>query len=98
VNITPWVDELCRDERLPAAYGESVHRHVAKLAGKIAALHRTWARAVVVGICGAQGSGKSTLALFLENWLSRECGLAATTLSLDDLYLGKQERHRQITD
>jgi len=92
VNTTAWIDALCREERLPAAYGETVHRHVAKLAGKIAALHRIRARAVVVGICGAQGSGKSTLALFLENWLRRESGLAPITLSLDDLYLGKQER------
>ena len=46
----------------------------------------------MIGVCGAQGSGKTTLALFLENWLRRESGLAATTLSLDDLYLGKQER------
>ena len=92
MNTASWIDALCREERLPAAYGESVQRHVTKLAGKIAALHRARARAVVVGICGAQGSGKSTLALFLENWLSRESGLVATTLSLDDLYLGKQER------
>jgi len=87
-----WIDALCREERLPPGYGESVHRHVGPLAAKIVALHRTRARAVVVGICGAQGSGKTTLALFLENWLRRESGLAATTLSLDDLYLGKQER------
>lgn len=92
MNTATWIDALCREERLPAAYGETVHRHVAQLAGKIATLHRIRERAVVVGVCGAQGSGKSTLALFLENWLRRESGLAATNLSLDNLYLGKQER------
>jgi len=92
VNVAAWIGELCDEEKLPAAYGESVHRYVGRLAARIAALHRDRARPVVVGICGAQGSGKSTLALFLENWLRRECGLAATSLSLDDLYLSKRQR------
>ena len=48
---------------------------------------------VVVGICGAQGSGKSTLA----KAILQECGeqgIAAASLSIDDLYLTKAERER----
>jgi D-glycerate 3-kinase len=50
-------------------------------------------RPLVVGICGAQGSGKSTLADGLLQGL-REAGVAAATLSIDDLYLTLAERER----
>ena len=48
---------------------------------------------LVVGLCGAQGSGKSTLAAALVAALGQE-GLAAATLSLDDLYLTRAERQQ----
>ena len=48
---------------------------------------------LVVGICGAQGSGKSTLADGLVRGL-RDAGIAAASLSLDDLYLTRAERER----
>lgn len=48
-------------------------------------------RLVVIGIAGAQGSGKSTLARALEQALGAQ-GVAAATLSLDDLYLTRAER------
>lgn len=56
-----------------------------------AALARYRRRPVVIGLCGAQGSGKSTLAAALAEALSRE-GLPAATLSLDDIYLTRDER------
>ena len=46
---------------------------------------------LVLGLCGAQGSGKSTLAARLVE-AAQERGLAAATLSLDDLYLTRAER------
>ena len=45
----------------------------------------------VVGLCGAQGSGKSTVARALQECLGRG-GIAAAVLSLDDLYLPREER------
>lgn len=62
-----------------------------RLLGDIAAAlaHRTGL--LVVGICGAQGSGKSTLAAALEVRLAAG-GIAAATLSLDDLYLPRAAR------
>lgn len=50
-------------------------------------------RAIVVGLCGAQGSGKSTLAAALCRRLD-----GAVTLSLDDLYLTRDERFRLARD
>lgn len=48
-------------------------------------------RPVVIGICGAQGSGKSTVARAVIEACG-EAGLSAAALSLDDLYLGHEER------
>ena len=48
---------------------------------------------LVVGLCGAQGSGKSTLAAAILTALGAK-GLAAATLSLDDLYLTRAERQQ----
>ncbi len=46
---------------------------------------------LVIGICGAQASGKSTLAAAVVAVLEAD-GIAAATLSLDDLYLTRAER------
>ena len=51
----------------------------------------------VVGICGAQGSGKSTLVAALAERLAEE-GIAAATLSLDDLYFTRAERLRLASE
>jgi len=66
--------------------------YVAPLAERVQALRGFLGRPVVVGINGAQGSGKSTLALFMANWLEHEHGISSVSLSLDDLYFGKQVR------
>ncbi|WP_443027856.1 kinase [Sphingomonas sp. SRS2] len=63
--------------------GPHVHAQLAARAG----------RPVVIGICGAQGSGKSTIAAGLAERL-RVAGLRAATLSIDDIYLDRQERER----
>lgn len=46
---------------------------------------------LVLGICGAQGSGKTTLVTALTKALVAE-GIAAASLSLDDLYLTRADR------
>jgi len=48
----------------------------------------------VIGLNGAQGSGKSTMALAMGEALAAQHGLAQVILSLDDFYLGKQQRER----
>lgn len=44
-----------------------------------------------IGICGSQGSGKTTLVAALAEQLALR-GVAVATLSLDDIYLGRDER------
>lgn len=87
-----WIEELRLAEQLPASYGAEVAEYVAPLAERIRALREQLGRPVVIGINGAQGSGKTTFALFLTEWLQRELGLTSVSVSLDDLYLGKQAR------
>ncbi|WP_420145462.1 kinase [Sphingobium sp.] len=62
---------------------------------RVAAATRDWLNAadgpLILGLCGAQGSGKSTLAAGLHQMLSQE-GRRVAILSLDDLYLGRQDR------
>lgn len=89
-----WIDDLCREERLPPAYGDTVRRCILPLAKKISDFRQAAGKPVIVGVAGAQGSGKSTLCRFLENWLQRETGLGVATMSLDDLYLDRAERRR----
>lgn len=47
---------------------------------------------VIVGLCGAQGSGKSTVAAAVSERLGRDVSIA--TLSIDDLYLPREDRER----
>ncbi|MBO0749660.1 MAG: kinase [Porphyrobacter sp.] len=87
---------LIEAERLPADYREVVDEYWRPLAKEIA--RRTEAkRPLVVGINGAQGSGKTTLCKFLEPLLA-DRGLNAVTLSLDDLYLGRNKRQEEARD
>jgi D-glycerate 3-kinase len=61
------------------------------VARAVLARRRETAGALVVGLCGAQGSGKSTVAEAVEATLAG-VGVAAATLSLDDLYLTRAAR------
>ncbi|WP_174292452.1 kinase [Sphingomonas bacterium] len=59
-------------------------------------LRQAPARPLVLGLCGAQGSGKSTASAVLAERLTAR-SLTAVTLSLDDLYLTREER-MQLAD
>lgn len=87
------VSELIAAERLPGHYPKVVAAFWQPLANAIArnAASLGPGRPLIVGINGAQGSGKSTLCRFLEVLLAAR-GLRAVTLSLDDLYLTRNER------
>lgn len=46
----------------------------------------------VLGVHGAQGCGKSTLAALIKWYLEGHCGLRVAQLSLDDVYLTRDQR------
>lgn len=53
---------------------------------------------LVIGINGAQGSGKSTLCKILESFLSTAFNKKVVSVSIDDLYLSRQERNNLAND
>jgi len=89
--VSSAIDKLILTEGLPLDYRAVVERHWRPLADRIADL---WVdrRPRLIAINGAQGSGKTTLCKFLETLLV-EHNLRTVTLSLDDLYLTRGERH-----
>ena len=58
---------------------------------------RSGERPLTVGLCGAQGSGKSTIASLVCDAL-RNAGLSCALLSLDDIYLAREEREALACD
>ncbi|HEX2560610.1 MAG TPA: kinase [Phenylobacterium sp.] len=67
---------------------ERLHR---PLVERIAAEARAAGRCWIVGVCGTQASGKSTLCAVVARLLEEE-GLRAAVISIDDLYLTREER------
>lgn len=83
--------EFLKAEALPPAFALTLERVCRPLAAMGATARHGLGRTAVIGLCGAQGSGKSTIAAATTRLLAAE-GLKAVTLSLDDLYLGREAR------
>lgn len=89
------IADFMRREKLGPGFAETVARVYRPLAVRIETLARTHP-GLIVGFCGSQGSGKSTGVAVLKILLEVE-GLRAATLSIDDLYLSKEDR-RKLAD
>jgi D-glycerate 3-kinase len=89
--VTDDITAFLAANGLPPSARTAVEQIHAPLADWIAAQHAASARALVVGLCGAQGGGKSTAALAIRHLLEAR-GLRVAALSLDDLYLTRAER------
>ncbi len=68
---------------------DHIHRPLCNWLGGRCAESR---RPLLVGINGAQGTGKSTLSAMVRILLEEELGLQSVVLSLDDYYLGREQR------
>lgn len=93
MNLPDNLDAFIAAEGLPAGYADivaAIHRPIAE---HIAAAAAVKGKELVVGLCGAQGSGKSTMAAALKLLLEAR-GLSVALLSIDDLYLTREERAR----
>ncbi|MBK8970978.1 MAG: phosphoribulokinase [Hahellaceae bacterium] len=88
------LEALLHRHELPSTYLNAIEHFHLPLASMLAERHRQSQRAHIWGICGSQGSGKSTLVQFLAHLLQHRFGLHTLCLSLDDFYLGRQERSR----
>jgi D-glycerate 3-kinase len=87
-----WLTAFITQERLPATFAGTARTLWAPMAERIAAAAQTAARApFFVGICGSQASGKSTATAVLKRLLETR-GLRVADLSIDDLYLTREQR------
>lgn len=93
-----WREVFLDRHRLSPAYLEQAARWFEPVAGQLAAHSSGARRPLLVGINGAQGSGKTTLSDFLCEWLVRERGLCALSLSIDDVYRTRAERQQLAQD
>ena len=82
-----WLADFLAAEQLPASYADTVDRVVLPLAEQVARARHP----LIVGVCGTQASGKSTLVAALGGLLEAK-GLRTALLSIDDLYLTREER------
>lgn len=88
----PRVAAAVAEERLPDAYRDALHTHVAPVAADVLARLAAADRPLLVGINGCQGSGKSTLARFLALIIEEAAGWRCPEVSIDDLYLTRAAR------
>lgn len=86
-----WLEAFRSAEALPEAFEAAVEALHRPLAAKIAREARAAGRCWVVGVCGTQASGKSTLCAVVARLLEDE-GLKTAVVSIDDLYLTREER------
>ncbi|WP_206675320.1 hypothetical protein [Mariprofundus sp. NF] len=79
-------------EGLPEDYMNLAQEHLIPLAAWIN--NRKQDKPLLIGINGAQGSGKSTMTAALAIILKQRFGYNVATLSIDDLYLTRDERNK----
>src|ERR1700722_1192799 len=91
-DVTPDIADFMRREELGSGFAETVERVYRPLAARIGALAAK-RPGVVIGVCGSQGSGKSTGAALLQILLD-EARFRTAILSIDDLYLPKEDRKK----
>lgn len=95
-GVTPAIADFMRREQLGSGFADTVERVYRPLAARIGAL-AAGRPGLVVGVCGSQGSGKSTGAALLQILLD-EARFKTAVLSIDDLYLPKEDRKKLAED
>lgn len=91
--MSDWLETFRAAEALPPSFEAAVETLHVPLAERIAEEARAAGRTLMVGVCGTQASGKSTLCAVVARLLG-ERGLRAAVISIDDLYLTREERER----
>lgn len=86
------IERFITAERLPPEFAEAAQNYYLPLSDYIIR-RRRGAAPLLVGVNGAQGTGKSTLSLLLKQLLQAQ-HLQCVVISIDDLYLTRQERLR----
>jgi len=87
-----WLDAFMRKESLPSSFASIAVESYIPLAQLLANRSNSSDSPIVVGVNGAQGTGKSTLSALLALALENNHKLNTAVISIDDIYLTKQER------
>ncbi len=77
--------------KLPATFIDTIDEYYQPLAQWISS-HRPQNRTWILGLNGAQGTGKSTLGAVLKIILEEDYDCSTAIISLDDLYLPREDR------
>ena len=93
--MTEAEEQFLLRNQLPDSYLDSAEKWFSRL---IEAYKAPQHPALVIGINGTQGSGKSTLADYLCTVLNERYDLHCVSLSIDDFYLTKDQRHQLATE
>ena len=88
------IDRLCAELELSPAERDALLAAHLPLCRVIDDRRRSLNRPMVVGVNGAQGSGKTTFCRFAQLLLESAFGWRVCGLSIDDLYLCSEQRHR----
>ncbi len=92
-NLIPALDQYCDEHRIPAQLADTALTVYLPLT--IGLFHDdNEHKPQVLGISGGQGSGKSTMASFIRFFAEQIFDLKAVILSIDDIYLTKDERQK----
>jgi len=91
-DVEQLINQFIQAHCLPDHYRSLIEQYWLPLAGKIAAKHAGATQ--VIGINGAQGMGKTTMAAVLSLLLQHCFGLRTVTVSIDDLYLTREQRRQ----
>ena len=87
-----WLSSFLALHQLPPAYLASAQQWFDPLAATLGSRRSGAKGPILVAINGCQGSGKTTFCDYLRCLLKAEYGLRTVALSLDDFYLGRDER------
>lgn len=88
-----WLDAFMSTEMLPTSFRDIAADYYVPLAEQVNRWVESSAKPLILGINGGQGTGKSTLSEFLGQYLKQVYGLATCIISIDDLYLNKDQRN-----
>ncbi len=97
-QLTAALQEFLAREQLPDSYAIDAQRWFQPLAEQILLRQKQQTNPFIVGVQGAQGTGKSTLAALLAMLLQQQHGLVVAQLSLDDFYLGHDQRQQLASE
>lgn len=91
-HLSERIDEFLLRESLDDEFRTTLVRHYLALADYLYDWLKQSSLVPVIGINGAQGSGKSTLSALLKLVLEYQYACKVQVLSIDDIYLTREER------